>query len=122
MPRRCGRPARSAVVTVTVTVTVTAAARRPWSPPRGTGVTAFPAAEADAASFDTGLVQRYGAEQIGKGHNVALSPAINILRVPYWDRAAETFGADPYLTSQMAVAEVKGLRQRGAPPRPGAVP
>jgi beta-glucosidase-like glycosyl hydrolase len=116
MPRRCGRPARSAVVTVT------AAARRPWSPPRSTGVTAFPAAEADAASFDTGLVQRYGAEQIGKGHNVALSPAINILRVPYWDRAAETFGADPYLTWQMAVAEVKGLRQRGAPPRPGAVP
>jgi len=65
MPRRCGRPARSAVVTVT------AAARRPWSPPRRTGLTAFPAAEADAASFDTGLVQRYGAalgaEQIGKG-------------------------------------------------------
>ena len=81
-----------------------------------TGVTAFPVAEADAASFDTGLVQRYGAalgaEQIGKGHNVALSPTINILRVPYWGRAAETFGEDPYLTSQMAVAEVKGLQSQ----------
>ena len=102
MPRRCGRPARSAAITVT------AAACRPWSPPRSTGVTAFPAAEAGAASFDTGLVQRYGAAfgagQIGKGHNVALSPAINILRVPYWGRAAETFGEDPYLTSQMAGA------------------
>jgi beta-glucosidase len=81
-----------------------------------TGVTAFPVAEADAASFDTGLMQRYGAalgaEQIGKGHNVALSPTINILRVPYWGRAAETFGEDPYLTSQMAVAEVKGLQSQ----------
>jgi beta-glucosidase len=81
-----------------------------------TGVTAFPVAEADAASFDTGLVQRYGAalgaEQIGKGHNVALSPTINILRVPYWGRSAETFGEDPYLTSQMAVAEVKGLQSQ----------
>ena len=81
-----------------------------------TGVTAFPVAEADAASFDTGLVQRYGAalgaEQIGKGHNVALSPTINILRVPYWGRAAETFGEDPYLTSQMAAAEVKGLQSQ----------
>lgn len=81
-----------------------------------TGVTAFPVAEAGAASFDTGLVQRYGAalgaEQIGKGHNVALSPTINILRVPYWGRAAETFGEGPYLTSQMAVAEVKGLQSQ----------
>jgi beta-glucosidase len=81
-----------------------------------TGVTAFPVAEADAASFDTNLVQQYGAalgaEHIGKGHNVALSPTINILRVPYWGRAAETLGEDPYLTSQMAVAEVKGLQSQ----------
>ena len=81
-----------------------------------TGVTAFPVAEADAASFDTNLVQQYGAalgaEHIGKGHNLALSPTINILRVPYWGRVAETFGEDPYLTSQMAVAEVKGLQSQ----------
>jgi beta-glucosidase len=96
MPRRCGRTTRSVVITVTAA--------------------ACPAlvTEAGAASLDTGLVQRYGAalgaEQIGKGHNVALSPTINILRMPYWGRAAETFGEDPYLISQMAVAEVKGLR------------
>jgi beta-glucosidase len=81
-----------------------------------TGVTAFPVAEADAASFDTNLVRQYGAalgaEHIGKGHNVALSPTINIVRVPYWGRVAETFGEDPYLTSQMAVAEVKGLQSQ----------
>jgi beta-glucosidase len=32
--------------------------------------------------------------------------------VPYWGRAAETFGEDPYLTSQMAIAEVKGLQSQ----------
>jgi beta-glucosidase len=81
-----------------------------------TGVTAFPVAEAGAASFDTGLVQQFGAalgaEHIGKGHNEALAPTINILRVPYWGRVAETFGEDPYLTSQMAVAEVKGIQSQ----------
>lgn len=81
-----------------------------------TGVTAFPVAETDAASFDPGLVQQFGAalgaEHIGKGHNEALAPTINILRVPYWGRVAETFGEDPYLTSQMAVAEVRGIQSQ----------
>lgn len=81
-----------------------------------TGVTAFPVAETDAASFDPGLVQQFGAalgaEHIGKGHNQALAPTINILRVPYWGRVAETFGEDPFLTSQMAVAEVRGIQSQ----------
>jgi beta-glucosidase len=81
-----------------------------------TGVTAFPVAEADAASFDTSLVRQFGAalgaEHIGKGHNEALAPTVNILRVPYWGRVAETFGEDPYLTSQMAVAEVTGIQSQ----------
>ena len=81
-----------------------------------TGVTAFPVAEADAASFDPGLVRQFGAalaaEQIGKGHNEALAPTINILRVPYWGRAAETFGEDPYLTAQLAAAEVQGIQSQ----------
>jgi beta-glucosidase len=41
---------------------------------------------------------------------VALSLTINILRVPYWGRAAETFGEDSYLTSQMAIAESRACR------------
>jgi beta-glucosidase len=81
-----------------------------------TGVTAFPVAESDAASFDPGLAQQYGAalgaEQSGKGNNQALAPTINILRVPYWGRVAETFGEDPYLTSQMAAAEVRGIQSQ----------
>jgi beta-glucosidase len=91
-----------------------------------TGVTAFPVAEADAASFDTNLVRQYGAalgaEHIGKGHNVALSPTINILRVPYWGRVAETFGEDPYLTSQMAAAKVRGLQSQHVIATPSTSP
>jgi beta-glucosidase len=53
-----------------------------------------------------------GAEQAGKGNNMALSPTINILREPYWGRVAETFGEDPYLTSQMAAADIRGVQSQ----------
>lgn len=51
-------------------------------------------------------------------HNVGLagltywSPNINIFRDPRWGRGQETPGEDPVLTSQYAVAYVKGLQQR----------
>jgi beta-glucosidase len=81
-----------------------------------TGVTAFPVALAASSTWDTNVVRQYGtalgAEHAGKGHNVALSPTINILRVPEWGRAAETFSEDPYLTGQLAVAEVQGLQSQ----------
>ncbi|RLD75584.1 MAG: glucan 1,4-alpha-glucosidase [Bacteroidetes bacterium] len=38
------------------------------------------------------------------------SPNINIFRDPRWGRGQETYGEDPYLTSRMAVAFVKGLQ------------
>ena len=38
------------------------------------------------------------------------SPNINIFRDPRWGRGQETYGEDPYLTGQMAVAFVKGLQ------------
>ncbi|MEW6512063.1 MAG: glycoside hydrolase family 3 C-terminal domain-containing protein [Bacteroidota bacterium] len=38
------------------------------------------------------------------------SPNINIVRDPRWGRAQETYGEDPYLTSRVAVAFVKGLQ------------
>ncbi|MBD5459558.1 MAG: glycoside hydrolase family 3 protein [Lachnospiraceae bacterium] len=38
------------------------------------------------------------------------SPNINIFRDPRWGRGHETFGEDPYLTSRMGVAFVKGLQ------------
>jgi beta-glucosidase len=38
------------------------------------------------------------------------SPNINIFRDPRWGRGQETYGEDPYLTSQMGIAFVKGLQ------------
>ena len=38
------------------------------------------------------------------------TPTINIYRDPRWGRGIETYGEDPYLTSLMGVAAVKGLQ------------
>ena len=38
------------------------------------------------------------------------TPNINIFRDPRWGRGQETYGEDPYLTSVMGVATVKGLQ------------
>jgi beta-glucosidase len=78
------------------------------------GATSFPNGVTLAASWDRKLAEEYGsalgAEASGKGFNVLLGPTINILRVPEWGRAAETFGEDPYLTGQLAAAEVRGVQ------------
>ena len=46
------------------------------------------------------------------GHNglVYRSPVINLARDPRWGRIWEGFGEDPWLTSRMAVAYVKGMQ------------
>ena len=46
----------------------------------------------------TAYGQAYGAEQAGKGHNVALGADHQHPAAPLWGRAPETFSEDPYLT------------------------
>lgn len=41
------------------------------------------------------------------------TPTVNIFRDPRWGRGIETYGEDPYLTSRMGVAAVKGLQGQG---------
>jgi len=41
------------------------------------------------------------------------SPNVNIFRDPRWGRGHETYGEDPYLTSKLGVAFVKGLQGEG---------
>ena len=82
-----------------------------------TGVTAFPAAINNASTWDTRLLGRYGAvlgaEQAGKGNDVALAPTMNILRVPGWGRAFETFSEDPELAGDVGAAEIRGIQSQG---------
>ena len=60
-----------------------------------TGVTQWADTSAVASTWNKALAgaygSAYGAEQAGKGHNIALMPTINILRLPFWGRAPETF-------------------------------
>jgi beta-glucosidase len=42
------------------------------------------------------------------------TPNINIFRDPRWGRGMETYGEDPFLTSQMGLAVVKGLQGDGS--------
>ena len=41
------------------------------------------------------------------------SPNVNIFRDPRWGRGQETYGEDPYLTSRLGVAFIKGLQGEG---------
>ena len=48
------------------------------------------------------------------------SPNVNIFRDPRWGRGHETYGEDPYLTSRMGEAYVKGLQGEGGTIRAAA--
>src|SRR5215216_5179116 len=89
--------------------------------------TVFPQAIGLGATFDPPLVNRVATvisdEARAKYHEAQRhgnynrfygltfwSPNINIFRDPRWGRGQETYGEDPYLTSRLGVAFVKGLQ------------
>ena len=90
--------------------------------------TVFPQAIGMAASFDDDFLYKEATVISTEGrakYNVAKangdhgrykgitfwSPNINIFRDPRWGRGHETYGEDPYLTSRMGVAFIKGMQQ-----------
>ncbi len=89
--------------------------------------TVFPQAIGLAATWDTDLMHRVAdvistearakyndfARKGERGRYKGLtfwSPNINIFRDPRWGRGQETYGEDPYLTSLLGVAFVRGLQ------------
>jgi beta-glucosidase len=89
--------------------------------------TVFPQAIGLAATFDNQLALKESSaisdearamfNAFQKNKNYAQyagltfwTPNINIFRDPRWGRGQETYGEDPFLTSQMGVAFVKGLQ------------
>jgi len=89
--------------------------------------TVFPITMAMAASWDDALLHRVftavsdearvKAQQAKRSGNIqryqSLSfwtPNINIFRDPRWGRGQETYGEDPYLTTRMGLAVVRGLQ------------
>jgi beta-glucosidase len=83
---------------------------------RGRNVTAFANAVTLAATWDRELASQYGKalgeEFVGKGSNSVLGPTINIMRTWRWGRNGETFSEDPFLTAEIAVAEIKALNEQ----------
>ncbi|MBR5687826.1 MAG: glycoside hydrolase family 3 C-terminal domain-containing protein [Prevotella sp.] len=89
--------------------------------------TVFPITMGMAASFDDALLERVytavsdearaknnQARQLGfykRYQGISFwTPNINIFRDPRWGRGQETYGEDPYLTSRMGLAVVRGLQ------------
>ncbi len=92
----------------------------------GGNVTVFPQAIGMASTFDPGIVKAIGDAtsteararfQAGGIRYRGLSlwaPTINLVRDPRWGRAEETYGEDPYLTGQMAIAMCQGMQGEDA--------
>ncbi len=76
----------------------------------------FPAGCATASSFDRDLIYTMGealgeecqAENVG----VILGPGANIKRSPLCGRNFEYFSEDPYLASEMAASQIKGVQSK----------
>lgn len=98
--------------------------------------TVFPITMAMAASWNPGLVYEVftAVSDEGRAKNsearrtntmkryAGLSfwtPNINIFRDPRWGRGQETYGEDPYLTTCMGLAVVRGLQGQPMNPEPG---
>jgi len=80
----------------------------------GEGATVFPVPLALAATWDLDLIRRVfptGARQARhRGSHHMLGPNRDLARDPRWVRTEETYGEDPYLTSEMVVEVVKALQ------------
>ena len=89
--------------------------------------TMFPQAIGMAAAFDDKMLKEIGDivstegrakfNQFLKKNDRGIfkgltywAPNVNIFRDPRWGRGHETFGEDPYLTSKLGVAYIKGLQ------------
>jgi beta-glucosidase len=78
------------------------------------GATSFPQAIGLASTWDPELFTEVysvaAREMRARGAHLVLSPVIDVARDPRWGRIEETYGEDPYLTSELGVAAVLGFQ------------
>ncbi|MBQ9976358.1 MAG: glycoside hydrolase family 3 C-terminal domain-containing protein [Clostridia bacterium] len=78
--------------------------------------TVFPQSIGIGATFNEELVEKMatviGHEAYVSGIRQTFAPDLDIARDPRWGRVEETYGEDPYLTSRLGVAYVKGLQSQ----------
>ena len=77
----------------------------------------LPCPVALAATWDERLVHdialALGHEARARGVDVLLAPTVNIVRTPLSGRGFECFSEDPWLSTRMAVAYVRGVQKAG---------
>lgn len=76
--------------------------------------TIFPIPIALASTWDTAIVRQaaevFATEATASGQHWTFAPIVDIARDPRWGRIAESSGEDPFLTSVMAIAYIKGFQ------------
>jgi beta-glucosidase len=76
--------------------------------------TVFPVPMARGAAWDVDLENRIGQaigdEMVAANQTMMLGPTVNLLRHPFWGRAQETYGEDPFQLGTLGVAIVKGIQ------------
>ena len=78
------------------------------------GTTVFPTSLTAASTWNPGLLYDMGAaiglEAAAQGSNIGYGPVLDVAREPRWSRMEETFGEDPWLTSVLGTAVVRGMQ------------
>ncbi len=79
--------------------------------------TCFPQSIAMAATWDTTLIRQatghIAKECSVRGIKQILSPVVNLATDVRWGRTEETYGEDPFLTTQMGLAFVRSFESQG---------
>ena len=83
----------------------------------GPSTACFPVGIALGATWNPALIEEVGAalgaEAKLKGARVLLAPTVNLQRTVYNGRNFECYSEDPWLSSELAVAYVRGLQSTG---------
>lgn len=78
------------------------------------GTTVFPTSLNAASTWNPSLLYDMGSaiglEAAAQGSNIGYGPVLDVAREPRWSRMEETFGEDPWLTSVLGTAVVRGMQ------------
>lgn len=78
------------------------------------GATVFPVPLTIGSTWNTELYREMcravAAETRSQGGAATYSPVLDVVRDPRWGRTEETFGEDPHLVAEFAVASIQGLQ------------
>ncbi|MBN2164608.1 MAG: glycoside hydrolase family 3 C-terminal domain-containing protein [Pontiellaceae bacterium] len=82
-----------------------------------TKATCFPSQLAVGATWDRSLVREIGritgSEGVALGYSHIYSPIMDVPRDPRWGRTVECYGESPFLVTELAIQQARGLQSSG---------